>query len=213
VFDIAGMTSAHKQRCPPPHFVALKEQHLGSRDIRSFTPMTGQRGPFRHSGEKFFSPTEGRNPTMKKATTTMTKRKRGSKEGTGGDSPSQLIDARIKELSDWRGKMLALIRILIKQADPEVVEEWKWRGVPVWSHAGMICTGETYKNVVKMTFAKGASLEDPSGVFNSSLEGNTRRAIDFHEGDKIDENALKALIRAAVALNTSSAAQRPGTRA
>ena len=141
--------------------------------------------------------------TMKKATTTMKKRKSGSKEGKGGDSPSQLIDARIKELSDWRGETLARVRILIKQADPEVVEEWKWRGVPVWSHAGMICTGETYKNVVKMTFAKGASLEDPSGLFNSSLEGNTRRAIDFHEGDKIDEKALKALIRAAVALNTS----------
>ena len=135
--------------------------------------------------------------------TTMKKRKSGSKEGKGGDSPSQLIDARIKELSDWRGETLARVRILIKQADPEVVEEWKWRGVPVWSHAGMICTGETYKNVVKMTFAKGASLEDPSGLFNSSLEGNTRRAIDFHEGDKIDEKALKALIRAAVALNTS----------
>ena len=129
--------------------------------------------------------------------------KSGSKEGKGGDSPSQLIDARIKELSDWRGETLARVRILIKQADPEVVEEWKWRGVPVWSHAGIICTGETYKNVVKMTFAKGASLEDPSGLFNSSLEGNTRRAIDFHEGDKIDEKALKALIRAAVALNTS----------
>ncbi len=143
------------------------------------------------------------------------KKKSGSKEGKGeGEvSPSQLIDARIKELSDWRGETLARIRILIKQADPEVVEEWKWRGVPVWSHAGMICTGETYKNVVKVTFAKGASLEDPSGLFNSSLEGNTRRAIDFHEGDKIDEEALKALIRAAVALNTSSAAQRSGTRA
>jgi hypothetical protein len=150
---------------------------------------------------------------MKKAIITMKKRKSGSKEGNGGDSPSKLIDARIKELSDWRGETLARLRILIKQADPEVVEEWKWRGVPVWSHAGMICTGETYKNVVKMTFAKGASLEDPSGLFNSSLEGNTRRAIDFHEGDKIDEKALKALIRAAVALNTSSAAQRPGTRA
>ena len=120
-----------------------------------------------------------------------------------GGSPSQLIDARIKELSDWRGETLARVRILIKQTDPEVVEEWKWRGVPVWSHAGMICTGETYKNVVKMTFAKGASLEDPSGLFNSSLEGNTRRAIDFHEGDKIDEKALRALIRAAVALNAS----------
>jgi hypothetical protein len=141
----------------------------------------------------------------------MKKSKSGSKEGQ--DSPSQLIDARIKELSDWRGETLGRVRMLIKQADPEVVEEWKWRGVPVWSHAGMICTGETYKNVVKLTFARGASLEDPSGLFNSSLEGNTRRAIDFHEGDKIDEKALKALIRAAVALNTSSAAQRPGRRA
>jgi hypothetical protein len=140
---------------------------------------------------------------LKKATATLEKRKSGSKKGTGGDSPSQRIDARIKELSDWRGETLARLRILIKQADPEVVEEWKWRGVPVWSHAGMICTGETYKNVVKMTFAKGASLEDPSGLFNSSLEGNTRRAIDFHQGDKIDEGALKALIRAAVALNAS----------
>ena len=138
---------------------------------------------------------------MKKATTTM--KKSGSKEAKGGDSPSRLIDARIKELSDWRGETLARIRMLIKQADPEVVEEWKWRGVPVWEHAGIICTGETYKAVVKMTFAKGASLEDPSGLFNSSLEGNTRRAIDFHEGDKIDEKALKTLIRAAVALNTS----------
>ena len=151
--------------------------------------------------------------TMKKATTTMKKRTSGSKEGNGGDSPSELIDARIKELGDWRGETLARVRILIKQADPEVVEEWKWRGVPVWSHAGMICTGETYKNIVKMTFAKGASLEDPSGLFNSSLEGNTRRAIDFHEGDEIDEKALKALIRAAVVLNTSSAARRSGTRA
>jgi hypothetical protein len=131
----------------------------------------------------------------------MKKRKSGSGEETGGDNPSQLIDARIKELSDWRGEMLARVRILMKQADPEVVEEWKWRGVPVWSHAGMICTGETYKNVVKMTFAKGAALEDPSGLFNSSLEGNTRRAIDFHDGDNIDEKALKALIRAAVGLN------------
>jgi hypothetical protein len=131
--------------------------------------------------------------------------KSGSKEATGGDSPSQLIDARIKELSDWRGETLARLRRLVKQADPDVVEEWKWRGVPVWSHAGIICTGETYKEVVKMTFAKGASLEDPSGLFNSSLKGNTRRAIDFHEGDKIDQGALTALIRAAVALNTSSA--------
>ena len=149
---------------------------------------------------------------MRKATTTMKKTKSGSKEGTGGDSPCQRIDARIKELSDWRGETLARIRILIKQADPEAVEEVKWRkpsnsmaGVPVWSHAGIICTGETYKNVVKMTFAKGASLKAPSGLFNSSLEGNVRRAIDFHEGDKLDEEALKRLIRAAVALNKSSA--------
>ena len=153
--------------------------------------------------------------TAKKAATPMKKSKSGSKEAKGGDSPSQLIDARIKELSDWRGETVARVRILIKKADPEVVEEWKWRGVPVWSHAGIICTGETYKNVVKMTFAKGASLEDPSGLFNSSLEGNTRRAIDFHEGDKIDEKALKALIRAALALNTSSAPKAfgAGTRA
>jgi hypothetical protein len=137
-------------------------------------------------------------------------RKSGSTEEV---SPSLLIDARIKELSDWRGETLARVRTLIKQADPDVVEEWKWRGVPVWSHAGIICTGETYKNVVKMTFAKGASLEDPSGLFNASLEGNTRRAIDIHRGDTIDEEALKALIRAAVALNTSLAAQRRGTRA
>ena len=142
---------------------------------------------------------------MKNAITTMKKSKSDLVEGKEGGSPSELIDARIKELSDWRGETLARVRILIKQADPEAVEEWKWRGVPVWSHAGMICTGETYKNIVKMTFAKGASLEDPSGLFNSSLEGNTRRAIDFHQGDKIDEEALKALIRAAVALNRSSA--------
>jgi hypothetical protein len=119
-------------------------------------------------------------------------------------SPSDLIDARIRELGDWRGETLSRLRALVKQADPEVVEEWKWRGTPVWSHHGMICTGETYKSVVKMTFAKGASLQDPSGLFNSSLEGNTRRAIDFREGDEIDEEALKALVRSAVALNTSS---------
>src|SRR5271166_2530568 len=119
------------------------------------------------------------------------------------DSPSRLIDARIKELGDWRGELLARIRKLIKQADPGVVEEWKWRGVPVWYHDGMICTGETYKNMVKMTFAKGASLEDPSGLFNSSLDGNTRRAIDLREGEKIDEEALKTLVRAAVTLNKS----------
>lgn len=133
----------------------------------------------------------------------MKKSKGGSKEAEGEGSASRLIDARIEELGDWRGETLARIRALIREADPEVVEEWKWRGVPVWSHAGIICTGETYKNAVKMTFAKGASLEDPSGLFNSSLEGNTRRAIDFHEGDEIDGKALKALIRAAVALNLS----------
>ena len=133
----------------------------------------------------------------------MTKAKSGSKEENGGDSPSQLIDARIKELDDWRGETLARNRKLIKQGDPDVVEEWKWRGVPVWYHAGIICTGETYKSVVKMTFAKGASLNDPSNLFNSSLDGNTRRAIDIHEGDNINEKALKALIRAAIALNTS----------
>jgi hypothetical protein len=120
-------------------------------------------------------------------------------------SASRLIDARIEELGDWRGRMLSRLRALVKQADPEVVEEWKWRGVPVWSHDGLICTGETYKSVVKMTFAKGAALKDPSRLFNSSLDGNTRRAIDFHEGEKIDEQALKTLLRAAVALNKSRA--------
>jgi len=120
-------------------------------------------------------------------------------------SPSQLIDARIRELGDWRGKVLGRLRTLVKEADPEVVEEWKWRGVPVWSHDGLICTGETYKNVVKMTFAKGAALKDPSDLFNSSLDGNTRRAIDFHEGEEIDEEALKTLVRAAVTLNKSAA--------
>ena len=143
----------------------------------------------------------------------MRKTKSDSKEGKGGKSPSQLIDARIEELNDWRGEMLARIRKLIQQADPEVVEEWKWRGVPVWYHAGMLCTGETYKSVVRVTFAKGASFADASGLFNSSLEGNTRRAIDFHEGDKIDEKALKALVRAAVALNTSSTSKRSRTKA
>ena len=120
-------------------------------------------------------------------------------------SPSQLIDARIKELGDWRGEMLSRLRTLVKEADPEVVEEWKWRGVPTWYHDGIICTGETYKTVVKMTFAKGAALKDPSGLFNSSLEGNTRRAIDFLEGEKINEKALKTLVRAAVTLNESKA--------
>lgn len=126
-----------------------------------------------------------------------------AKDDAAANSPAELIDARIKELGDWRGEMLARIRRLIKEADPEVAEEWKWRGVPTWYHDGMICTGETYKNVVKMTFAKGASLHDPAGLFNSSLDGNTRRAIDFREGDAIDEQALTALIRAAVKLNGS----------
>src|SRR3954471_22333934 len=132
-------------------------------------------------------------------------KKAASQKTTNSPSPSQLIDGRIKELGDWRGKTLSRIRALIKQADPEVVEEWKWRGVPGWSHDGLICTGETYKNVVKMTFAKGASLKDPSSLFNSSLEGNTRRAIDFREGETINEDALKTLVRATVALNKSKA--------
>ncbi|MDF2999117.1 MAG: hypothetical protein K0R27_4754 [Xanthobacteraceae bacterium] len=144
---------------------------------------------------------------MKKATATM---ENGATEAKGGSSPSQMIDERIRELGDWRGEMLSRLRALIKQADPDVVEEWKWRGVPVWSHAGIICTGETYRNAVKLTFAKGASLEDPSRLFNSSLEGNTRRAIDFHEGDSIDEAAVTALVRAAVTLNvTARGAARP----
>ena len=146
--------------------------------------------------------------TAKKTTATAKNTTSAAKKAKQAATPSQSIDARIEELADWRGEMLARIRRLIKQADPKVVEEWKWRGVPVWSHDGIICTGETYKSVVKMTFAKGASLDDPSGLFNSSLEGNTRRAIDVHEGDKIDTNALKALIRAAVALNQTSAAKR-----
>jgi len=135
--------------------------------------------------------------------TAKTKGQDNVTEALGAGTPSQLIDARIKELGDWRGETLARIRDLVRQADPDVVEEWKWRGVPVWSHAGIICTGETYKSVVKMTFAKGASLDDPSGLFNASLDGNTRRAIDFHEGDRIDDEALKALVRAAAALNVS----------
>jgi hypothetical protein len=150
---------------------------------------------------------------MKKPATTKQKSKSGSKEERGEASPSHLIDARIKELKDWRGETLAHVRALIKQADPDVVEEVKWkrpsngmRGVPVWEHDGIICTGETYKAVVKLTFANGAALEDPSGLFNSSLDGNVRRAIDIHEDDKIDAKALKALIRAAVALNTSKRA-------
>jgi len=128
------------------------------------------------------------------------------------ESPSKLIDARINELGDWRGKRLARLRALVKQADPEVVETWKWRGVPVWEHDGIICTGETYKGVVKLTFAKGASLDDPKGLFNSSLTGGTRRAIDFHEGETVDEKALKALIRAAVTLNKSKPARRSSAK-
>jgi hypothetical protein len=143
---------------------------------------------------------------MSKAAAT-TPRKVAKATLDAGQSPSQHIDARIKSLGDWRGEMLARLRALIKRADPEVIEEWKWRGVPVWSHAGILCTGETYKEVVKMTFAKGAALDDPSGLFNSSLEGNVRRAIDFHQGDAIDEPALTALIRAAVALNLSPPAR------
>ena len=131
-------------------------------------------------------------------------KKNGSQKGK---SASQLIDARIKQLGDWRGKMLGRLRALVKEADPDVVEEWKWRGVPVWSHDGIIYTGETYKNVVKMTFAKGAALKDPAGLFNSSLDGNTRRAIDFHEGETINEEALKTLVRAAVTLNKMKSAR------
>jgi hypothetical protein len=145
---------------------------------------------------------------MKKSVTT----KKASAKEADGASASNLIDGRIKELGDWRGEMLGRLRGLIREADPDVVEEWKWRGVPVWSHDGIICTGETYKAVVKMTFAKGAALEDPAGLFNSSLEGNVRRAIDFHEGAKINEKALKALIRAAAALNSSKARKKPAKR-
>jgi hypothetical protein len=145
---------------------------------------------------------------MKKAVTAAT----GSAKEANGPSPSKLIDGRIKELGDWRGEMFKRIRGLIKEADPDIVEEWKWRGVPVWEHDGIICTGETYKAVVKMTFAKGAALDDPAGLFNSSLEGNVRRAIDFHEGAKINEKALKALIRAAVELNASKAKKKPAKK-
>jgi hypothetical protein len=140
------------------------------------------------------------------------KSKSDAKDAKAGDSPSRHIDARIKELGDWRGEMLAHIRGIIKQADPDVVEEWKWRGVPVWEHDGIICTGETYKAVVKMTFAKGAALDDPAGLFNSSLDGNVRRAIDIREGEKINEKALKALIRAAVELNASKAKKKPAKK-
>jgi hypothetical protein len=151
-------------------------------------------------------PARSIEPAVKvpKSTAVTAKKPAAAKTKTADESPSALIDARIEELGDWRGEMLSRLRAVIKAADPEVTEEWKWRGTPVWSHAGLLCTGETYKSVVKMTFAKGASLADPSRLFNSSLEGNTRRAIDFHEGDKLDEKALKALIRAAVTFNKSS---------
>ena len=145
---------------------------------------------------------------MKKAVTAKT----SSATKTDGASPSRMIDGRIKELGDWRGETLGRIRGLIKDADPDVVEEWKWRGVPVWEHDGIICTGETYKAVVKMTFAKGAALDDPAGLFNSSLDGNVRRAIDIREGEKINEKALKALIRAAVELNASKAKKKPAKK-
>jgi hypothetical protein len=145
---------------------------------------------------------------MKEATTTMKKTKSAATKAKAETAPSGLIDARIKQLGDWRGETLARVRALIKEACPDVVEEWKWRGVPVWEHDGIICTGETYKAAVKLTFARGAALEDPSGLFNSSLEGNVRRAIDIHEGEKIDEKALKALIRAAAAANAAARAPR-----
>jgi hypothetical protein len=145
---------------------------------------------------------------MKKAV----KSTKAGKSDEAGASPAKMIDARIKELGDWRGETLARVRALIKEADPAVVEAWKWRGVPVWEHDGIICTGETYKAAVKLTFAKGAALDDPKGLFNSSLEGNTRRAIDFHEGDKLDEKALKALVKAAMDLNMSAKAARPGKK-
>jgi hypothetical protein len=139
----------------------------------------------------------------------MSKQPKTDSKELADTSPSQLIDARIRELNDWRGETLARVRSLIKEADPEAVEEWKWRGVPVWSHGGILCTGETYKTIVKLTFAKGAALDDPKGLFNSSLDGNTRRAIDIHEGDRVDESALKGLVRAAVARNVSARAARP----
>jgi len=152
--------------------------------------------------------TRERGAIMKKAAAATT----SSAKDANGPSPSKLIDGRIKELGDWRGETLGRIRGLIKDADPDVVEEWKWRGVPVWEHDGIICTGETYKNAVKLTFARGAALADPSGLFNSSLEGNVRRAIDIHEGDKINEKALKALIRAAVELNVLTRLSRGSSR-
>src|SRR6476659_6993475 len=195
---------SRRPRAPPPAGLV----------VESFSPPTrghcGNPGNRRKRHKSIYS-SDGRTTAAMKKTTIPMKSKTASKEAKGGDAPSQLIDARIAALADWRGETLARVRSLIREADLEVVEEVKWRkpsnsmlGVPVWSHAGIICTGETYKNAVKVTFAKGASLDDPSGLFNSSLEGNTRRAVDFHEGDAIDAKALKTLIRAAVALNTST---------
>jgi hypothetical protein len=184
-----------------PHFYACLRATCG----RAVEPPCGDCLPIRVA-QRYCARTIRFVRMEKNAAPAMSKTKDDPKEGSGGTSPSRLIDARIKELGDWRGEMLARVRGLIREADPDVVEEWKWRGVPVWSHAGIICTGETYKAVVKLTFAKGAALEDPSGLFNASLEGNVRRAIDLREGDTIDEKALKALVRAAVALNTSKQA-------
>jgi hypothetical protein len=181
--------------CPPEPRRKHDVAQWVSWQLANQGPKLGEQGHFRRALETGNNGdlSEGAANDMKKSATTK------------GESPSRLIDARIKELDDWRGKTLSHVRALIKQADPEVVEEWKWRGVPVWSHDGLICTGETYKSVVKLTFAKGASLKDPSGLFNSSLEGNARRAIDLHEGDEVDGDAFKTLVREAVALNRSSA--------
>jgi hypothetical protein len=213
-----GASVALRQPCEVTKVRRLRHAR-SMRDNRSRTDLsrepqvTGKRNSQKKSGNDMKKTTPKK--TMPKKTTpkrttlkSTAKKKIASNAAKGQSSPSQLIDARIEELGDWRGETLARIRLLIKQALPDVIEEWKWRGVPVWYHDGMICTGETYKNVVKVTFAKGAALENPARLFNSSLEGNTRRAIDFHEGKKINEKALKALIRAAVALNASKGAQR-----
>jgi hypothetical protein len=173
------------------------------------TPAAKTKAKAKAKGKAKAKATATKPDARPKATKIMTKSASTPKQG----SASRLIDGRIQELGDWRGKTLAQVRAMIKEVDPEVLEEWKWRGVPVWSHDGIICTGESYKSVVKLTFAKGAALEDPSRLFNSSLEGNTRRAIDFHEGEKIDEKALKALFRAAVTLNTSQVRGKSGRRA
>ena len=189
---------------------------VGLRSVGSFTTSFGSaygksptqyRAAFPPAADRARIPTCMQRAWARPVSSKLTQEEKPlTKNGSNdGKSPSQLIDERIEELGDWRGEMLSRLRALVKEADPEVVEDWKWRGVPTWYHDGIICTGETYKSVVKMTFAKGASLKDPSGLFNSSLEGNTRRAIDFHEGEKIDEKALKALVRAAVALNEAKA--------